>query len=591
MWHQRAQSATPYLSRTHPQPYVWDPPTKPQVAVWALLLLITGVLILANYDAYQPGTHRDDSRYIILAQSLRYSDTYGMINTPGQPSLAPYPFGYPLLLAALSFLFPGNLDALKSLSFIATLLNAGLIFWGWPWLSRRSYWWGLAIIGLYLLSPTTVGLARRIMSESVYIAFYLGAVLLAEQVVRSAAPKPSAWWRWLMSLMLVFILFTRSVGVVVVVGLVVYLLWAKGRGFWKELALIGLQMVLLVSLVIALTPVGLRDLFPSRYVDEYKLYTSEASIAPPVVEETPQADKRPREIEAPFVRLLAGIMFAANVEVPQQAVLLNFAETAELHLEQDVRHALFQIGGGEREKEIFAQLGLPLLPYLWGLFFSLVIFIGFWSWFAQEGFTAFFLTALFYFAFLFVWLWRDVRFLNPIQPQLYLALLLGVETMGAKIAAWLARLKVRLPVRSGLLGLALVALFGAAIYKSNQFEDTRDHVGDLEARSRWLRTHTPSTAIIASEAPDVDYIYGGRQTVVYPSTPITKEALAEYLASREIDYVLVAPAVEWHFVYTPTYSAQMLELMPLFDELQKEQRLRLAYVSQDNLIQVFEVMP
>jgi hypothetical protein len=73
-----------------------------------------------------------------------------MINIPGEPAAGIFPFAYPLFLTPLIRAFPENIDALKIPSLLATISIATVLFWGWGWLSKsKSYWWALAITGLY----------------------------------------------------------------------------------------------------------------------------------------------------------------------------------------------------------------------------------------------------------------------------------------------------------------------------------------------------------------------------------------------------------------------------------------------------------
>lgn len=201
-----------------------SPPTKIQIAIWCILFILTVFLSLRDYDSFQLGTWSDDSYYVVLAQSLTHSGQYGLINEPGeQPGAAPFPFGYPLLLTPLVLLFPGNLDALKALSLAATLLNVVLLFWGWPWFSRQSYWWGIAIVGLYAFSPLTIEHTRMIMSEAVFTTFCLIAMILAEQVVRG---NQNRWGSLLLlSVTLALIPLIRTIGMVLVIGILGYLLF------------------------------------------------------------------------------------------------------------------------------------------------------------------------------------------------------------------------------------------------------------------------------------------------------------------------------------------------------------------------------
>src|SRR5581483_8604213 len=139
-------------------------------------------LALRDYDSFQLGVFQDDAAYTILARSLVESPTFGLINSPAQPSRGRYPIGFPLLLAPLVYFFPTQPDVLKLVSLAATLATATLLFWGWHRFSRStSHWWALALLALYLTFPSTVNLTRMVMSEAVFLAFCLAALFVAER--------------------------------------------------------------------------------------------------------------------------------------------------------------------------------------------------------------------------------------------------------------------------------------------------------------------------------------------------------------------------------------------------------------------------
>ncbi len=172
-------------------------PTRAQIGVWLVLLAAAVTVSLLQYGHSVVGVYKlDDSAYIVLAESLVHADRYGLINAPGAPVPTHFPFGYPLVLSPFVVLFPGNLEVLKAVSLVATLLNAGILFWGWRWFRvQRSYWWAIAVVGLYVLSPLTVRFAGMVMSEPVFTTFCLLAILLAEQAANGRLIR--GWFIWM----------------------------------------------------------------------------------------------------------------------------------------------------------------------------------------------------------------------------------------------------------------------------------------------------------------------------------------------------------------------------------------------------------
>ena len=241
-------------------------PTQMQIAFWVIIVITSITVSLFNYQTFQIGSWMDDINYTILARSLVDSEKYGIISVPGnEPFPAPFPFGYPLIIAPFVYLFRENLDALKIPSLIATIVNITIVFWGWRLFSRRSYWWGLSVTGLYAVHPQIIWHSRMVLSEPVFITFYLLVMVLAAQ----AAQGNWNWWRrLLMGLFLTFLIFTRTIGVFFGISVFLYLFIVDYRKFFKEIIVVPAIMLSLVIGILIITPVQLTDLVPARYLNE-----------------------------------------------------------------------------------------------------------------------------------------------------------------------------------------------------------------------------------------------------------------------------------------------------------------------------------
>jgi Dolichyl-phosphate-mannose-protein mannosyltransferase len=553
-------------------------PSRLQVALWGALLVVTIFVSLIDYGSYQFGTHFDDSRYTILARSLVFSNQYGMINNPGQPLPGKYPFGYPLFLVPSILLFPTNLDALKFPSLIATVLNLAILFWGWRWFSKgKSYWWAIGIAGLYGLSPMTIEHTRRVMSEPVFTTFCLVAIALAEQAARG---KQNRWWTLSMGVVLMFSMFTRTVGIVLTGTILVYLLLSRGKGFCKELGLVLAQIAILLGLIVLVTPVQLRDLLPSGYLSDSSArllvlpFTGSGGIS--------------HEIGNPPE---AAIHPAPSGSLNQKVVVVrNFLISAvKQHIGKDIRSVALPIGGGEREQAMADALGIPALPTILGFLVAIVVIFGLVRLLAQERASLLLSFAIVYFGALLLWSWNDTRLLYPIQPQIYLGLLAGLEGIVFFATSGLRREFSRPAVRQLLFTTLVVLLMVGSMYKSLLLDDSRLHAGDVEIRSSWLRANSAQSDIVMTEAPETDYLYSGRKTVPYPATVSSPSAFEDYLVGHRVNYILVASQIKWETVYKPGYSGATNALLPVLLELSSEKRVKLVYNSDQGLIKVFQV--
>lgn len=552
----REELARVLRPRTPPEDLRPLRPVPLQIAVWAFLLGVSLVLSLKNFHSFQIGVYQDDADYVVLTRSLIDSQIYGFVNAPGEPEPTKYPFGFPLLLVPFSLWSPGSPDALKLLSLFATLVNGSLLFWAWRLLSRTtSYWWGLAVAGLYLFSPLVIQHTRMVMSEAVFTTFCLATVMITERVTRSAH---SRWWHLLLSATLLFTAYIRTLGVVLVVTVFAYLLWVKGRKAWPVLVSISTQMLLLAGIVVVATTVQSRDLLPLGYIGEFRERASS------------------RRQEAP------------------DPLLSRMAKTAGQHLTQNVAVTLIPAGGRKLDnlaQAVGERIRFPHVAALCGLLVSGVVLFGYARWLASEGLSTFLGFSVLYSGAILLWMGWESRFLYPILPQLFFALLLGIEGTTLWIASWLTPRK---PSRRGFLAtktvaVAVLLITGLSLYKNVNEDNSRLHVGDLRERTRWLRYHSLPSDVVMTEEPQTDFLYSGRKTVTYQSFSSAQE-LKSYLHAQQVRYILFAPQLNWQAVHTPAYSTGATRTLALLKDLAAQNRVALVYSSAREAVKVFKVL-
>ena len=477
-------------------------PTRPQALLWLLVVALLVLLVLRDFGSH-PAVADDSSRYIVLAQSLLRGDVYGLISRAGWPLHATYPFGFPLVLAPFVALFPGKFDVLRVPSLVATVLSATLIFWGWPLLGRRSYWWGLGVTTLFCLSPLTMLHGRLVLSEAVFTAFLLGSLLLVEW---GLLRRPPAWWYAALGTLLTLMVFTRSAGWAMLAGIVLYLFYRMGRHAFRRLAGITLCMAFCVVLVLSLTSVRPGDLLPNDYRATYtKLLTGEGVYSTGPVS---------------FVSFL-------RMRVWQRMVL-------------DVPSTILPgIHSGAVWTLATAHGVRPLLGLL-GMLTTALLALGFVRWTAREGISAFLVVVPPYALALLAWDWAGPRFLYPIQGQLAYAFLLGLEALLAGLGGLLCRRRT-VAWQQRTIGAVVVAMAVGYCIIGLRYPPYRDYTADLEHRASWLRSHTRPDAIVMSNTPEADYLYSARSVLEYPdwlSADATAD-LAKYLVDHDVTVLVV----------------------------------------------------
>src|SRR5438132_4623734 len=202
------------------------PPNRSGLAV-ALLTAALGALVL-NHDLV--GGFYDDGLYAGIALALARGLGFVHPHLPGTPAVVHYPPLYPLMLAPLFGAFPVPVAAHlgKVLNLVLAALSAGLIAWH---AARTRMLGDDAPAWLAPVVVATAAIAIPVLAtQAVLFSEPLFALLLAAAVILADAPpawlSPS-WSAALAGLAAALALLTRSIGVAVGAGIVLFLLHAR----------------------------------------------------------------------------------------------------------------------------------------------------------------------------------------------------------------------------------------------------------------------------------------------------------------------------------------------------------------------------
>jgi hypothetical protein len=535
-------------------------PTRIQVVVWLAASLLFCGFAYTYFENFEVGMYHDDAVYIILARSAADTGRFSLSYVPFGSDAPSFPVGLPLLLTPLVKAFPGNLEALKLVPLAATLINIGLIFWGWPWLSRStSRWTGVMVTLAYSLSPVTVGLALVVMSEAVFLTACLAAFLLAEQAGRAQADYK---WAVYLGVAICSLVSFRTIGGVVVAAIILDLLLARGRQAMRPIGVMLASAVLTLTLVAALTPASLADVASpvARYSNEFSGIASGSGRT---------SEARP---------------------VPYPLIIFQWSY---VHVFKDVREIIFPVGGGERENRFWTGLGLPFLSDSIGWLVGMLIILGTGQVLRREGGSAFGLAGVLYLVSILFWRWTGPRLLYPIFPQLLLGLLVGSDAL----VRWVARLAPDLR-KTGWLPMAgmctVLSIVAAAFcYRTFQLQPSKLHTGSLVNRTHWIRLYAEPDAILMSEIPFVDYLYSARRGVTIPQQQLflrTEDQVLGFFRRNKIDYVVLTPPVTWQEAYSLDYGFRLRTLKQLLESLALKGVVNQVYASEAQGIRVYSVV-
>src|SRR5689334_17105924 len=140
------------------------------------------------------GHFHDDSIYLVSAKSLAEGHGYRILSLPAEPFQTKYPPLWPLILAAIWKIapdFPENLKWEMALTWLMLPLFVGLA-WRWFWAAGLGFRTRVALCAVLALNPWMAFLSTTVMSDLVFSALLLAALLATRQASRNAWVAPAA---------------------------------------------------------------------------------------------------------------------------------------------------------------------------------------------------------------------------------------------------------------------------------------------------------------------------------------------------------------------------------------------------------------
>lgn len=448
--------------------------------ILALFLFISAGLGLLRFNSLQLGASYDDAHYIILAESLSSGQGYQLINFPNPQIERAFPPGWPILLAPLTFFFPGNYAVLKLFSLMLWLASLLLLY---RFFAKRIQSPHLEIlVGLTALNPLLVGTSVMVMSESAYLFFSLVALVLFD------AWNPENPNYRLVILAAIAALFTqliRTVGISIFIALVVYYLFS--RRFREAGITFGVfALGALIQFWLNLRNGG--SVISAGY--ESQVFSGS------IIEKIGQ-------MWANLLGYLNETAAAALVPVFGDKVIALVGAIIPLIINAAI--LLLVIWGLTLSRKKFQLMDVYVLIYLLGV-------LAFWN--PKVGSV-------------------KVRFLIPMIPFLYFYFIQGLKWLFDRSAKHGARL---------MLGAAgLIAILLLARNLQDWRSPVSGQLTDLSIGAGWVAENAPADAIIMVNEPVPVYVQMRRQTVAYPKD---LQNIEKYIVNQGIDYVIVSPELQ-----------------------------------------------
>jgi hypothetical protein len=460
-------------------------------------LLVFAVSLLLAALTFDPklSLSGDNAEFITLARSLIQGKGLTYINSPHPQTATKYPFGFPLLLAPLEWLFPGKWVPMKWL--VVLLFALAMAIFSWMVRERLGPLPALAVTLLCLMvgnsshsgGPPLLDYAHQVMSEVPYLAFSLLALLLLD---RGARVPGIAGNYWLISgfLCSMWACYLRSAGLILVAVFVIYLLvqhdWRRAMAFGGAAFLFWLPWSLR-NLAAGGGGIYFKQLF---MVNPY--YPDQGLVA------------------------LSGL---------QERLVHNIS----VYLTHILPATLSPWPGSA------SSLSSPIPLTLAGM----AVYTTAVSLRRRRDLLLFIYTA-FYLGMVLLWPWQGDRFLVPIVPLLFFfAVRIALDAIAAaqKFGAGMAAVLFSWVLCAALLIGSLEGLGKLRDFSRSEYPSHLKAWENYKRAGEWLMRNTPEGSVVLCRKGFWMYIVSGRPCIVFPFAE--PDSIIAYMEREEVDFVVL----------------------------------------------------
>ena len=473
----------------------------------SILMVVLAIILLAALLSFDPkqSTGGDNGTYISLTRSLLDGKGYRDLYTPGEPYHHQYPFGYPLLLAAIGA-FSNQSFLLYNLFSVLGLIAGcwvvyGLIRHMFGGLTDRRSVLPIIIVLLTGLNPSHLEFSHLTLTEIPYYFVSLAGLLL---VLLSERERGMSY-ALLCSGVIVsaYSYYIRPNGITLLGAIVFYFIYRRN---WKAV------IISAVGALILLLP--------------WTIYNQQTGSG------------MGQSVSIFFTKdvynLDAGRLgFFDMLERIVENWQIYFGSVLPAMLFPAVRTAMSVLTGGGR--------------IVVAVIFSGILTAGLVSHYRRQGM----LVGLYLMGYMLLTLvWHPTvssdRYLVPVYPLLLFYILAGTAWLAGKINAVFTKVSIL------LLSVVLLILTVAVILPQmgNNIEMLSayrkgDHLAGYDPAWRsfftaaeWIKANTPEGSIVVSRKPSLFYLSAQRKTFCYPFTANRDSVLKEI---DRADYVMVEP--------------------------------------------------
>ena len=474
-----------------------------------LIYIILGISTIFAVLLFDPklDTGGDNAHYILLGKSILNGNGYKDIFAPDAPPHTQYPPMYPLLLAGIMAIAG---DKFFFLEIFSLFLCLGSIYIFYLIVRERLSILSYAVLFIFAISPSLLHNSHLVLSEPLFLFFTVLTIYLSNQWESN---KKRSYFLFA-TLSAIACYFVRTIGIAIIIGGIVYLLYR--RKFKGTLAFLLIALAFILPQIVRNTRVSQEQ----GYFTQFFL-------------------KNPYDIKSGYVAISDIVTRVyTNFKIYAISVIPGFIFPSYRKLTPPYK----PLNSG------IVIIGL----IIWGItIYGLVK-----DSVANRRLVHFFL--LFYAIITLGWpsVWSCERFLFPVLPFILFYFFAGISKIASKYlvvpgvfigisaftSLWTTLPKIPPNIR-------MLSYYRKGDKMAGYSSDWRNYY----LASDWIRLNTKPDAVVMCRKPTLFYLRANRKTFCYPMTYEHQQILD---AINKSDYILVD-----HFFWTSTTPRYLIPVL------------------------------
>jgi tetratricopeptide (TPR) repeat protein len=456
------------------------------LAVLCLGFFVLGIVTITNLNVYTP----DSSRYFLWAQSLARGEGFIDRTAPEAARHVVHAPLYPVILAPIAYLWPGNVIALKVFTVALALVGIFLVHRWLTWHVSANA--AVAATLMFALSPLVFLYSTELLSDVPFVACLILVMILVDRLWSSRLSQTQTRMLLVLTATLTAAILLRELGIALLLAVVIGFLTRKERLHAAfvggvPVAVYGLWYVRNELLVASIEQPSLTN---ARLLAQHFFTTPGSSLVAEYV-------ARIQNNLSIYIEGIPGLVFYPTY-VTTPSLMVSQLEPAILAVRGVVQYGMYAVG----------LLTLALVSVGW---------LGDHRNAPAGKFRTVFM--VFYLGLILVYPITDRRFLLPLLVMMIFYLVLGASHL-LRDVPWLSNRTIRLAVGTGLIILLIPSAVWIERMATNARAYNRSPVEFVNAQlskegyawhytklfpqvGDWINEHSEPHAVVLSQWKDL----------------------------------------------------------------------------------------